>query len=284
MARTAVLLIILDLLISHYIFCQPIQPTNNDKRVVIIPPGQSRTFMFTNQIGLFYYGETGQPNTSQYQGLSYLTHKFLEDYIIEASDVLLSRQEAEVHLMGDRLVRHFNNVAVEEEISVSDSLPILTVKLRSIQKTYLAIAPLISGADEKQNLNINWSNSDKVLYVSRNKKLVHNNHNNFPEWLGIFTYPEGEYSTTGIEHLTKKPESARKNMFCPGKINIYFNSEALVLFVIGNSKNEVLNNRNIMLNTLNIEIQKQNPQIEGIRKAQLNDESNSDGSFFSSFK
>ena len=270
MKRATVLLIIFCIYLNQNIFSQIIKPTNNDKKVVIVPAGQSRTFMFTNDKGLFYYGETGQQNTSQYQGLSYLTHKFLEDYIIESSGEVLSRAEAEVQLMGDRVIRRFKNLSIEEEISMSDSLPILMVKLRSKQKAHIAITPLISGSDDKQDFTLDWSASDKILYISRIQKLVQNNHNDIPDWLGIYTYPEGEYSTSAIEYDSKKSTAAQRNTFYPGKINIYFEIEALVLFVIGNNKNEVINNRNIMLNDLNLEIKKQNTQIEGIRQTQIN--------------
>jgi len=229
--RVTVLLIIFNFCLSQNLFSQTIHSATNDKRAVIVPAGQSRTFMFTNQMGLFYYGETGSPNTSRYQGLSYLTHKFLEDYVIEASGVLLSRTDAEVHLIGDKLVRHFKNLSVEEEVSMSDSLPILMVKLRSKQKTHLAIAPFISGSNKKQDFTVDWSTSDKVLYISRIQKLVQNDHDSFPKFFGICSYPEGEYSTTGIKYSTTKSTSAHKNVFCPGKINIYLESEILCLMI-----------------------------------------------------
>jgi len=279
--QITVLLIISCFFLNHNIFSQTIHPSTYDRRAVIVPVGQSRTFMLTNQKGLFYYGETGQPNTSRYHGLNYLTLEFLEDYIIEISGVMLSRSEAEVHLMGNKLIRYFKNLAIEEEISMADSLPILMVKLRLKQKTSLAIAPLISGSNEKQDFTIDWSTSDKILYITRNQHLARNDDNSYPQWIGICTYPEGEYATTGIEYKSKL---VQKNVFCPGKINIYAETEALILFVIGNNKNGVLNNRNVMLENLNIEIKKQKSQIEGIRQAQMYYNNNQAGLLVSLFE
>ncbi len=268
MKRVTLLLILFCFFVKGNLLSQAIQRSNYDRRIVIVPAGQSRTFMFTNQNGLFYYGETGQPNTSRYQGLSYLTHKFLEDYLIEVSGTLLTRNQAEVHLMGDRLIRHFKNFSIEEEISMADSLPILMVKLRTKRKIPLAIAPLISGSKNKQDFVINWSTSDKVLYIAKKQNLANKKKQNYPAWIGICTYPEGEFATTGVEYLSKGSRRNKKNLFYPGKINIYLEDKAVVLFVIGKTKKEVLANRNVMLNKLNIEIKKQKSQIEGVRQAQ----------------
>jgi len=265
--RVKVLLIIFWFLLNNNIFAQPIYPSSYDKSVVIVPEGQSRTFMFTNQKGLFFYGETGQPNTSQYQGLSYLTYEYLEDYIIEISGVWLSRLQAEVHLMGEKLIRHFKSVSVEEEISMADSLPILTIKIRSKQKTPMAISPLISGSNKKQDFEIDWSTADKVLYIARKNHLVRNDNNNYPSWLGICSYPEGEYITTGLDRVTNKYKLAEEKVINPGTINIYLESEALIFFIIGDTKNQVLEIRNIMLENLNIEIKNRKSQIEGVRQA-----------------
>lgn len=265
--RVTLLVVLLLFNLKHDIFPQTIYPSSNDKKVVIVPEGQSRSFMFTNRNGLFYYGETGQPNKSQYQGLSYLTYKFLEDYLIEISGITLSRSQAESHLMGDKMIRFFKNLSVEEEVTMADSLPILSIKIRTKQKTPIAIAPLIAGMDQEQLFLVDWSNADKTLYIARKHHLVRNNEHNYPVWIGICTYPEGEFLTTELENPKSKTPNTQQQTFCPGKINIYLESEAIILFILGDSKNEILKNRNIMLRCLNIEIKKQNQQIEGVRQA-----------------
>lgn len=261
------LLILLLFNLNHDIFPQTIYPSSYDKKVVIVPEGQSRSFMFTNKKGLFYYGETGQPNKSQYQGLSYLTYKFLEDYIIEISGITLSRSQAESHILGDKMIRFFKNLSVEEEIAMVDSLPILSIKLRTKQKTPMAIAPLIAGFHQEQDFIVDWSASDKILYIAQKHHLVRNNESNYPVWIGICTYPEGEFTTTELENSKIKSRSLKEKVFYPGKINVYLESEIIILFILGDSKNEVLKSRNNMLRCLNIEIKKQNQQIEGVRQA-----------------
>jgi hypothetical protein len=271
--RLTVFLITAWSVLNQNVFAQTIRPSSYDQKIVIVPEGQSRTFMFTNRKGLFYYGETGLPNTSPNNGLSYLTHEFLEDYIIEMGGAQLSRSQAEVHLMGDKLVRHFKNLSIEEEISMPDSLPILLVKICSKQRVPVSIAPLISGSNQKQDFVVDWSASEKVLYIARKQHLERDEDNNYPIWLGICTYPDGEYNTIGLENLAKNSKLAHGKIFYPGRINLYLESEALILFIIGDNKADLLKNRNKLLKELNIEIKQQNTQIEGIRQAQ----STSDG-------
>lgn len=266
--RNILLLITFWFLLNQNLLAQTVRPSSYDHNVVIVPEGQSRTFMFTNRKGLFYYGETGLPNTSHYNGLSYLTHEFLEDYIIEISGNPLSRSQAEAHLMGDRLVRNFKNLSIEEEISMADSLPILLIKIRSRQKLPMAMTPLISGSNQQQDFIIDWSAQDKVLFIARKNHLVRNDKNNYPIWLGICTYPESEYSIIGIEDLAKKSKSVQQKVFSPGKVNVYLESEVIFLFIIGDSKNDLLKSRNLMLKELNIDIKRHDSQIEGVRQAQ----------------
>ena len=268
MKRIVIILTMFCIFLNHIIFAQTIRRSSFDQKTVIVPEGQSRTFMFTTRKGLFYYGETGLPNTSNYNGLSYLTHEYLEDYVIDINGVQLSRSQAEVHLMGNKLVRYFKNPSIEEEISMADSLPILMIKVRSKQKTPMAIAPLISSQNKKQDFIVDWSTSDKVLYIAQKNHLVRNDENDYPIWLGISTYPEGEFTITKTEQLAQKSKLAKGNFFYPGKINIFLESEAIMLFIIGDSKKDLLRSRNRMLRELQIEIKRQKSQIDGVRQAQ----------------
>lgn len=260
------------LMIAWFLFCQnlaaqTISPLPNEPKVVVIPEGQSRSFMFTNRKGLFYYGETSLPNTSRFHGLSFLTHEFLEDYTIELNGTELVRSKAEAHLFGDRLVRYFKNLAVEEEVCMPDSLPLLMIRLRSKQKMPMAMVPLISGSSQQQDYVLDWSTSDKILYITRKHHLVGNNDkNNDPVWIGICTHPEGEYAATGLESLTNKSQLIETETFCPGKINAYLEGEVLIFFIISNSKNDVLKNRNRMLKNLKIDFDKPKAPIEGVRQ------------------
>lgn len=265
--RISLIWLVTVLLTMQGIFAQPGQPDSAEKKALVIPQGQSRTFMFTNRLGVFYYGETGLPNSSAFQGLSYLTQKILDDYVIELNGAELSRTNAEVQLVGDKLIRSYKANSIEEEVALADSLPILIVRLRSKLKTTVAVAPLIVNSERDQNFILDWSSKEKILHVNNKNKLVRNAESNHQDWIGVYCYPEGEYSSVEIEPFNQKSRLNQNDVFCPGKINMYLESEAIILFIIGNSKNDVLKNRNRILQRLNIEIPKPQTQIQGVRQA-----------------
>lgn len=256
-----------NIMLANLLFAQPIHPSSSEKKPLIIPEGQSRTFMFTNRLGVFYYGETGSPNSSAFQGLSYLTQKILDDYVIELNGVELSRTKAEVQLVGDKLIRSYKTFSIEEEVALADSLPVLMIRLKSKQKTPVAVAPLIANSERGQDFTLDWSRKEKILHINNTQKLVRNSDSNSQVWIGVYSYPDGEYSPAEIEPFDQRSRLNQSDIFCPGKINMYLESEAVIFFIIGTSKNEVLKNRNRMLRKLNIEPQKPQSQIEGVRQA-----------------
>lgn len=259
--------IAVNFMVVNFGFAQQIHPSSFEKKALVIPEGQSRTFMFTNRLGVFYYGETGLPNSTALQGLNYLTDKILDDYVIELNGVELSRTTAEAQLIGDKLIRIYKANSIEEEVALSDSLPILYVKLKSKQKTPVAFAPLIANSENTQEFALDWSGKDKILHITKKHVLIQKADSNAQVWIGVYSYPEGEYSSVEIEPFNQKSHLKQNNVFCPGKLNVYLESEAVIFFIIGKSKTEVLKIRNQMLRKLNIELQKPQTQIEGVRQA-----------------
>lgn len=245
---------------------QTSEPASEPQKALIVPQGQSRTFMFTNKLGLFYYGETSQPNTSPFHGLSYLTRKYLADYFIEIAGEELHRHKAEVHMLGNKLIRFFANPELEEEVAIVDSLPAMIVKIRSKQKTPASIGTQIVEGTPADYI-IEWATAEKMLQISKKHQLVRNDDKNYPAWLGIYTYPDGEYIPAEIDTAPSKRQTARIKSFCPGEINVYLESEVIIFFIIGESKSDLLKIRNRLLKNMNIELKKPNSQIEGVRQA-----------------
>ncbi len=268
MRRTTVLLIIALSCFCQIALAQKDTPSSQDNKVIIIPENQSRTFMFTNQTGLFYCGETSLPNTSQFHGLSYLTHEFLEDYVIEVGGAELDRAISEVHLFSNKIIRYFKTVPIQEEVTIADSLPALTVKISSNQKAPMAIAPIIAGSSQSQDYVLYWSTADKILYIAKKHHLVRDDENNYPIWIGVSTFPNGEY-TTGFETLPNRDAFVEDEVFIPGKLNVYLEGDAYIFFIIDDSKAGVLRKRNRILKKMEIDFEKSNSQIEGVRQARL---------------
>lgn len=268
MRRTTVLLIIALSCFWQVALAQKDTPSSQDNKVIIIPENHSRTFMFTNQTGLFYCGETSLPNTSQFHGLSYLTHEFLEDYVIEVGGSELDRSRSEVHLFSNKIIRYFKTAPIQEEVTIADSLPALTVKISSNQKAPMAIAPIIAGSSQSQDYVLYWSTSDKILYIAKKHHLIRDDENNYPIWIGVSTFPNGEY-TTGYEYLPNRDAFVEDEVFIPGKLNVYLEGDAYIFFIIDDSKAGVLRKRNRILKKMEIDVEKSNSQIEGVRQARL---------------
>jgi len=236
------------------------------EKVLHVPPQESRSFMLTNSIGLFYYGETGLCNISKFQGLSYLTQEFLEDYFLEVGGNILERSQADAYLYIDSLKRVYRSPDITETASINDTLPVLMIKLQSNQPFPLAIAPVISGSKKPQDFVIHWSSEDKILYIARKNHLVKHQKKNYPVWIGISSFPLGEFSETGVDYLKENVEVFEQKTFIPGKINMYLNKYSYFFFLLGDSKKDILRMRNHILKTLNLEMKKREPQIEGVRK------------------
>lgn len=247
-------------------FSQPKITVVENQKVILVPPESTHSFMLTNPLGLFYCGETGLPNTSAYHGLSFLTHEFLEDYLLEFGATILDRSKAEACLYSDSLTRNYSSLQVQEHISISDSLPVMMVRIASQQRFPLFVTPLFSGSSKPTDYIVTWSATDKILYIARKNHLVRNDQYNYPVWIGISTYPAGNYSESGIEAFAGSLTLLEQDILYPGKINLFLEEKAYIFFIIGDSKNDILNLRNLSYKNLNLEIHKKDQQIEGIRK------------------
>ncbi|MBC8181832.1 hypothetical protein H8E88_12000 [candidate division KSB1 bacterium] len=260
-----ILLAIFIFVFQQSIFSQTVLPKKND--FVIIPPKESQSFMFTNMAGMYYYGETGSRNTSPFHGLSFLTTKIVEDYLIEAGGQVLKRSDAEVHLYKNKLIRHHNSIELIEETTISDSIPVLIIKLSSKQQIPISVFPLIAKSGGSQNYSKTWSPPENTLYISRRKQLVENNTQNNGKWIGISTFPAGNFSNEIIEEINYQNRSTKTKIFLPGKINFYLEGSGYIFFFIADSKKDILNYRKQILKDLNLKINKKEIPIEGIRKA-----------------
>ena len=257
------LMIIIFIVSVQSPFCQTIKQEENYQ---VIPSNQSQPFMFTNLLGMYYYGETGSQNTSPYHGLSILTHKLFEDYMVEVDGQILIRSKAETHLYRDKLKRIYTNPELNEEITISDSLPVLTVKISSKSQFPISIFPLIPQTSRMQGYSKNWSSSEKILYITRKQQLVQNNKENYAGWIGISIFPDGEFSETNVDKIINKYKKANTKTFVPGEIVTYLDDNIYIFIIIANNKRDILKYRQQIFNDLNLKIEKKEIKVEGIRK------------------
>lgn len=238
----------------------------NSKPVIEVPKGESRTFMLTNEIGLYFCGETNQHNTARYQGLSFLTEEFLEDLLIEVGGKPLDRSQAQATLYPDSLKRVYPQFGLTETITLTDSLPALILRLESSKRYLLKFTPLVSGSRRYRDFNISWDEDEKILFISRRNQLVENDGKRTISTIGIFSYPladffDGEFGSAGLQQPTNK-----FNCVAAGELHTMLDGKALLIVILGDTKKEITTMRNKILNKWHIKFEAPKTQIEGIRK------------------
>ncbi len=234
------------------------------KNVIIVPKGQSRSFMLTNQNSTFYFAETSGKNTSSFQGFNVQTHEFWEDYALEANDSPLSRENAEIHLYPNKLVRKYSDVPVEEEVTLSDSLPVLVVKLTSTEKLSMAVSPQISDNGNSKNYINQWKEEDHILFIAKRSHTVRNDKDDYPVWTGVYVYPGATF--TGSNYSGSNVRMVASEGFVPGQLAFVLDGTAYIFFIIGDDKNDVLAKRKHVLKQFNIYLEKSGEKIEGVRR------------------
>ena len=256
------LMLVFSVNFTGYSYSQKIK----NKDMVIIPQGQSRSYMLTNNNAAFYFSETGSGNISAFQGLNVQTHEFLEDYIIEINGTVLTRESGEAHLYPNKLIRKYNKIDLDEEITLMDSLPVLIIKLNSTKKMPIAIVPFISGASQSRNYITYWTEEDKLLYIAKKNHMVRSEKENYPVWTGVCTFPDAEFLETDSDIKRSYVDFEKEKSFLPGKLNFFLDKVAYIFIIVGDNKEDVLKKRKNVLKQFNIYIEKSNKKIKGVRK------------------
>ena len=258
--------LILIIVFILYCSCNSFSQENKTKNVIVIPKGQSRSFILTNNNAAFFFSETGNANTSAFQGLNVQTHEFLEDYAIEINGRVLKRETADAYLYPNKLIRKYDNLDFKEEITLLDSLPVLVIKLTSSKKLQLALIPFISGASQSKNFITYWTEEDRLLYIAKKKHIVRSKDENYPVWTGVCTHPHAEFLDLDSDLQRAYVGLKKKDRFLPGKLNFLLDGTAYIFFIIGDNKNDVLQKRKQVLRKFNIFIEKSSKKIDGVRK------------------
>jgi len=108
--------------------------------------GPSRPFVFTNTVDAFYYGETGGPNTTSWQGFNVRGQELLDDYLLLVKGKPFARTAASRTVVyPDHLERHYPG-GIREEVWPADSLPLIAVTLTFPTPVDAGIVPLFSDA------------------------------------------------------------------------------------------------------------------------------------------
>jgi len=236
-----------------------------DKNVIIIPKGESRSFMLTNHDATFFSGETGSLTRSSFHGMNVNTHEFFEDYILEVEGTMLKREDAEVYLHPDKLVRSYPNVNLNEEITLLDTIPVLVIKLTSENKRQLSFLPHFSEIRRSKNFVTYWSEDDRLLYIANQNHLERNSKEDYPVWTGIYIFPNADFNSTDVDLRQSYVGLVRKDVFLPGELSFQLDTTAYIFIIVGDDKKDIVSVRQRILKHFNIFLEKNTKNIKGIR-------------------
>ncbi len=145
--------------------------------------GPSRPFVFTNSIDAFYYGETGGPNTTSWQGFNVRGRELLDDYLLLVKGKPFARTAASRTVVyPDHLERHYPG-GIREEVWPADSLALIAVTLTFPTPVDAGIVPLFSDALARDEFAVELSTG--LACVARTRDLGRSPATDPPLWLGI---------------------------------------------------------------------------------------------------
>ncbi len=259
--RTATVLIgICILFLPGWIFAQ--LPMD----AVIIPKAQSRSYMLTNEGSSFLFAETGGYNTSLMQGFHVRTEEYLEDFMLEVDGKVIRRENAEALLYPTKLVRKYETPELEEEVTLLDSMPVLSIKIKAKAKHTLGFVPVVPATDKKDNLRQVWSTDDNMLFFSTQVRMQKANLSQYPKLAGICTFPAAEYKNISNARLVSYDSKVKQEVFIPGKIVIPLDDISYIFVIVGENKADILKKRKKVLQQLNIYFEKSGRKINGVRQ------------------
>jgi glycogen debranching enzyme len=185
------------------------------EQIVIEVKKESREFAFTNKQTAFYYGETGSKNRSSWQGLNVMAREFLEDYLIFADTMPVTKNDIKSALVFPHQLKRFYKNGTTETITLLDSLPVLLVEINLPDSSHLKILPLFSDIKQLSDCEVDYK--DSVLLIARKNHLKKTEKENYPVWLGVAINREalfinsefnidGDYSPSGLFSKDKQTQ------------------------------------------------------------------------------
>jgi glycogen debranching enzyme len=208
------------------------QPSLVRSKVIKVPQGESRSFIFTNKQTAFFYGETGQLNASAFQGFSVMTYDFLEDYLIEVDGELLERGKAEAEVYPDRVVRRYVERGLQEEVTLLDSVDVLVVELRAPGPRRVKLLAGVSGPSQPTAFETYWEPDEGILFIAQRARLQESNHSRYPKWMGITSVPRGTFSFDPETNASFAPLFGAPT-YVPGSLTVGDVDTVRIFFVVG---------------------------------------------------
>lgn len=217
------------------------------KQVIVLAPGDSTTFLYTNKTTAFYYGETCRLNSTAFQGFNVLTQEYFEDYILQFDGHMLDRRTAEVFIYPDRLVRKFSPQQISEEVILLDSLNVLAIKVFSQAQGKLTFIPGFAGSRRPQDYELHWEQDFAMLHVGQRALMDASKGGKLPAWTAVAS-PTLQGGTTFVPYETNECVNLAKLFvaptFVPGCLQVALRDSAWFYIIVGGDAKELMSVRN----------------------------------------
>ncbi len=136
--------------------CSSVDQKDFFEELAISVKDTTRVFVYTNKHFGFYYGETNQQFTDDWQGWTLKEKRIFNDYKIITDDIPLNRQEALTSVFPYKVKRQYEFIT--EEFFFADSINMIIIQLQNLNSDKTAI--------ELQGLNSDKTFSSNEDYVS----------------------------------------------------------------------------------------------------------------------
>lgn len=202
-----------------------------------LAPGDSATFMFTNNYFSFFYGEASRLASSKLQGFTVLTEKYVEDYVVFVDGAPLQRRTAEVHILRNRLVRIYPDSALIEEVVLADTANVLTVRFTLKHPRRLTFCPVLSGSRNAGDFVLETSQDGTTYYASR-RPAEPNEANGSPLYISVFSEPTAQAQELGRAIRDSLAAQFSNPVFVPCQFSLLAEQQALFFIAIDAQKSD----------------------------------------------
>ncbi|MBN2090930.1 hypothetical protein JW964_15060 [candidate division KSB1 bacterium] len=202
-------------------------------------PGNNLPFFLHDQISAFYFGHSGSTNQLMAEGFSVQGIEFLEDYLIKVDDEILDRRYASTEIFNLKLVRHYFDNQIVEEVELITGENLMLVTLKSPKKCLVSLYPGVSLSADMNDYILHWHDTEHIVFVAQRKHLIRSLQEDYPVWIGMTSLPEPIF-VSDDKAIQANQLSEMTPVFIPGRLSFQMDSVAVIIFAVGDIRDDII--------------------------------------------
>ena len=132
-----------------------------------LPAGSLREIAYTDKQDAHWVTRVGGYNNSPWHGLTALKRGYFEDLYISVERTLLPREQAEVTVTPNSLIRNYPDLGIRETWTLLDKQRMLLVELEADDATHWQVQPAILGGNHPVDFLITTSDQEMNVVLNR---------------------------------------------------------------------------------------------------------------------